>query len=390
MTETPIAAVVRPVNKVDPAKRWPMGSFTYVDIGAIDQSKKVVTGASKIPSDEAPSRARQLVEAGDVLVSTVRPNLNAVAQVSDDLDGAIASTGFAVLRPDTKFLSSRYLLHWVRGERFISELTRLATGASYPAVTDQIVKRSTIPLPPIEEQRRIAAILDHADGLRIKRHQSLALLNDLVESVFLEVFGDPVSNPKAWISRPLGELLTSQQYGHRFYNEAYSAEGTRIVRITDLNDAGEIDFSEMPRMAVTEQELQKYALRAGDLIFARSGATVGKTGLIREGDPVCIAGAYFITMRFDDVLEPEYAKAVFSSPSVRALIAKRSRQAAQQNFSGPALRRLTVPVPPLELQHQYAGIVKTVRNKKALYCSSSEQLDELFASLRQRAFSGSL
>ena len=171
-------------------KRAPTGSdgesFTYVDLSSVDQQLKQIVTPTDVPVVEAPSRARQVVATGDVLVSTVRPNLNGVATVPAELDGATASTGFCVLRPNPRTLDGRYLFHWVRSPRFISSMVRLSTGASYPAVSDRIVKSSAMPLPPLEEQRRIAAILDKADELRAKRRAALHQLDRIGAVVEVE------------------------------------------------------------------------------------------------------------------------------------------------------------------------------------------------------------
>src|SRR5690606_29415613 len=174
---------------------------------AVDQDAKAVTGARELACSEAPSRARQLVRVGDVLVSTVRPNLNGVALVPAELDGATASTGFCVLRPRAGQLDSRYLYQWVKSPRFVSDMVRKATGASYPAVSDRIVCESKRPLPPLPEQRRIAEILDKADALRAKRRAALAQLDTLTQSIFLDMFGDPATNPKGWPRKELQDLF---------------------------------------------------------------------------------------------------------------------------------------------------------------------------------------
>ena len=88
----------------------------------------------------------------------------------------------------------------------------------------------------------------------------------------------------------LGDAVELMQYGPRFYDEAYSVDGVRIARITDLSEEGDLDFDSMPRMAVTPKDLTQFALQPGDLIFARTGATVGKVALYREGNPPCIPG----------------------------------------------------------------------------------------------------
>lgn len=233
-------------------------------------------------------------------------------------------------------------------------------------------------------------MLGRGESLRTSRRAALGKLDTLAQSIFLDMFGDPVVNPRRWPNPTLGNLLTVQRYGPRFYNESYSDEGIRIVRITDLSEVGDLDFAAMPRLSVSAKDQAKFALRPGDLIFARSGATVGKVALIQPGDPPCIAGAYFITMRFQDSLSPIYVRAVLTSPSVRVIVAARSRQAAQQNFSGPSLRRLPMPLPPIELQHIFARRVEAVDTLKAAQRASLAGLDALFASLQHRVFHGDL
>jgi type I restriction enzyme S subunit len=204
------------------------------------------------------------------------------------------------------------------------------------------------------------------------------------------MFGDPVSNPKKWPDIGLGAALTFLQYGPRFYNESYSAEGIRIVRITDLNESGDLDFSAMPRLDVTSEAKEKFLLQPGDLIFARTGATVGKVAIIGPNDPPAIAGAYFIIMRFQPTFLPLYVRFVLTSQSVRVIIAERSRQAAQPNFSGPGLRQLPMPRPPVELQQDFAEIFDKVENLRVHYQRSLTGLQELYGALSQQAFKGEL
>lgn len=182
-----IGCVVNSVKKWNP-QRDGTGIFIYIDISSVDQTTKVVVKPITIEASKAPSRARQLVAAGDVLVSTVRPNLNAVAYVQPDLDGATASTGFCVLRPRLDELDGRYLYQWVQTTPFIEYLVRFAKGASYPAVSDKIVKATPIPLPPIEEQQRFGRVVDEVETLRMKHRQALAELDSLFASLQQRAF----------------------------------------------------------------------------------------------------------------------------------------------------------------------------------------------------------
>ena len=203
---TPLGSCVLRVETWNPLRAAPDEEFRYIDLSAVDQDTKSITEAREIACAEAPSRARQLVRTGDVLVSTVRPNLNGVARVPNDLNGATASTGFCVLRPDPEKLSGSYLFHWVKSAAFVGDMVSKATGASYPAVSDRIIFESLFPLPPLEEQHRIAAILDQAETLRTQRRTALALLDSLTQSLFLDMFGDPVANPKGWPTESLTDL----------------------------------------------------------------------------------------------------------------------------------------------------------------------------------------
>ena len=156
-----IGDIVDEVSSWAPMRDDPSGQFTYVDIGAVDLDSKTITSPRVLACRDAPSRARQIVRCGDILVSTVRPNLNTVGRVSDELDGATASTGFCVLRPRLDVADSAYLFHWVRSSYFVAEMTRKATGANYPAVSDRIVCESKL---PVAVGMRIAAHPPHRSG----------------------------------------------------------------------------------------------------------------------------------------------------------------------------------------------------------------------------------
>ena len=141
----------------DPLAR-PEMEFNYVDISAVDNVRKTISLPKRMRGSEAPSRARNRIRSGDVIVATIRPNLNAVAKVPDELDGAVCSTGFCVLRAGSR-IDADYLFFYVQSPDLVQSLTSLVAGSLYPAVTDRQVLEQLIPLPPLIEQRRIAALL---------------------------------------------------------------------------------------------------------------------------------------------------------------------------------------------------------------------------------------
>lgn len=153
--------------------------FCYIDISSVDNERKVISNAKRLPTSEAPSRARQRVKAGDVLVSMTRPNLNAVATVPAKLDGAIASTGFDVLRPIGGL--SEWLFAHVRSEPFINSMSELVRGALYPAVNSKEIRAYKLPLPPLPEQRRIVAKIEALQSRSSKAREALEAIPPLLE-----------------------------------------------------------------------------------------------------------------------------------------------------------------------------------------------------------------
>ncbi|WP_267887752.1 restriction endonuclease subunit S [Mycolicibacter sinensis] len=329
---------------------------------------------------------------GDLLVAKITPCFEngKIGQARLLHKVGVGSTEFHIVRPG-KCLYDRYLLNFLRQDwvRAQGEL-RMTGSAGQRRVPASYLAELRIPVPPLDEQRRIAAILDQADALRAKRRQVIAHLHELAQSVFLDMFGDPVRNPKQWKMYRLGDQISSMQYGPRFYNESYSAEGVRIVRITDLDQAGRLKFDSMPKMDVSDDDFRKFCLNPGDIVFARTGATVGKLALITGQDPPCIAGAYFIRLKLKDGVEPEYVAAVLRSRSTQSIIVSGSHQSAQQNFSGPSLRSLPLPLPPNQLQRQFRTTLAALAKRRASCEYAASSADTLFASLQSRAFRGEL
>jgi type I restriction enzyme S subunit len=333
-------------------------------------------------------------ENGDVLVAKITPCMeNGKAALVRGLEHQIAfgSTEFHVLRP-TEEVDAKYLFYMIWNPVFRHQAAIKMTGsAGQKRVPTSFLEQFEIPLPKLEEQKRIVAILDKADSIRRKRQEALSHVSTLIASRFLEVFGDPVGNPRKWKLGTFDDQVTLLQYGPRFFNEAYvEADGIRIVRITDLDFQGRLDYSAMPLMDVSDEDRQKFVLKPGDLLLARSGATVGKTALIDDRAPECIAGAYFIRMRFKDAVRPLYVQMVLRSKLVQQMIASRSQQSAQQNFNGPAIRALPLPVPPIELQDQFIQFHAAAISLGERMATQSGESDALFNSLVQRAFKGEL
>ncbi|MEM9007778.1 MAG: restriction endonuclease subunit S, partial [Cyanobacteria bacterium P01_F01_bin.86] len=191
---------------------------------------------------------------------------NGVGKSNLGVDAAIGRQLMA-LRPSRKIEQS-YLFHFVKAHE--KYFFGLAQGATVPGISKSDVAQACIPLPPLEEQRRIAAILDKADSVQRKRQEAIRLTEELLRSRFLEMFGDPVRNPKGWKVKPLGEVSESK-LGKMRWKE--NITGVNLVPYLGNSHVRwrSFDLSNLPEMDFTESELEKLDLRNGDLIVCEGG-----------------------------------------------------------------------------------------------------------------------
>jgi type I restriction enzyme S subunit len=370
-----------------PLDRTSLEHVAFVPMAAVTEQGRLEN--QELRPLAAVAKGYTYFERGDVLMAKITPCMeNGKAALVDDLATArgFGSTEFHVLRPRAG-VDARFLFYLIWNQRFREEAAKHMTGsAGQKRVPASYLKQARVPLVGPREQCRIADILEKADAIRRKRKEAIALTEELLRSAFLEMFGDPVTNPKGWRPSTFGQEVELLEYGPRFYNEKYSDDGVRIVRITDLDSTGQLDFSAMPRLAVDASDKAKYTLRPGDLIFARSGATVGKTALSMPGDPEAIPGAYFIRLRFNSTVRPLFARQVLASERVQQIIVSRSRQSAQQNFSGPGIRELPLPVPPIEAQDRFEKVANSRRSLLRDCRLAEAESERMFVSLLHQAF----
>jgi len=369
------------------------GVFRYVDISSVDREGKCVTGATELAVAEAPSRARQVLKADDILVSTVRPNLNAVAMVPNDLDGAVGSTGFTVLRANPKRLLPRYLFHWVRTPTFVANMVQKATGASYPAVSDRIVLDSQMPLPPLLEQRRIADILDKADAIRRKRKETIALTEELLRSAFLEMFGDPVTNRKGWPVKPLGTLAEAASgvtKGKRY--DGPSMVTLPYMRVANVQD-GHLMLEEIKTITVSEDDGRRYQLQEGDVLLTEGGDPdkLGRGTVWRGEVANCIHQNHIFRVRPGSAVRSEYLSAIIGSDRGKRYFLQAAKQTTGiATINMTQLKAFPVLVPPIELQASYSAFIERTGVTRGKLKRQGALVDDLFNSLVSRAFSGGL
>ena len=385
-----IGSHVEQVKKWNPAQSNLDTSFTYIDLSSVDKErKKIDLSLTQVVSCfKAPSRARQLVKASDILVATVRPNLNGVAQVPFQLNDATASTGYCVLRANNKSLNSKYLFYWVQTKSFIGDMMSKSTGANYPAVSDKLIKQGKIPLPPLAEQQKIAAILDAADVLRQKDQQLIDHYTTLSQSLFLDMFGDPVTNPMGWDFFPLSEFVTKLGDGLHG-TPAYNENGDYyFINGNNLHN-GKIQFnSTTKKVSRLEFNKHKKTLNKSTMLVSING-TIGKVAFYNNEKIVLGKSACYFNIK-ETLISKMSLFHLVESPYFIRYASGMATGSTIKNVSLKTMREFPIPLPPITLQNQFADRIALIEKQKQQAQASLEQSNNLFNSLLQKAFTGEL
>ena len=387
----PLGELILPTEQRDPRLK-PAEEFSYVDIAGIDNEAKAIAATKRIVGAEAPSRARKVIRNGDVIVSTVRPNLNAVALVPTTLDNQICSTGFSVLRPSDEVLSG-YLFAFTRSPFFIDSLVARTTGANYPAVNDGEVKGVPVPVPPLAEQERIVKLLDEADELRKLRAVADRRTATIIPALFHEMFGDPFSSTKGSPVVPVeeaGRVQLGRQRAPKYQTGKFTRPYVRVANVFE----DEIDVSDLLSMDFDKRDFEQYRLKHGDILLNEGQSTelVGRPAMWRNEVHDCCFQNTLVRFQADkERVLPDFALAVFLAYFREGKFSNISSKTSNVAHLGAGrFAKMPFPLPPLSVQKKFAARVTEFRAMRAEQATSHLCIEALFQSLLHRAFQGEL
>jgi type I restriction enzyme S subunit len=294
------------------------------------------------------------------------------------------------IRPNPEIADSKFIAYYWQHPDVRNEIITKAKTATMTTMNQSDLSKVIIPLPPLPEQKRIAEVLDKADTLREKRRLALQKLDTLLQSVFLEMFGDPVKNPKGWERTTIRDLVSSVNYGT---SEKAGQDGEYpILRMNNITYQGGWNFTDLKYIDLSEKDKKKYLVKKGDILFNRTNSKelVGKTAVYRKNDEMAIAG-YLIRVRTNEGNNPEYISAFLNSRYGKLILNNMCKNIiGMANINAQELQDIAILKPPTELQNQFASIVEQIERTKAKLQSNLLSVENLFQSLQQRAFKGEL
>lgn len=379
--------------------------FKYIDISSVDRESKTITSPSEILGCDAPSRARKLVNTGDIIVSMTRPNLNAVAKIPPELDGNIASTGFDVLKPI--LIEPDWLFSIVKSKSFIAAVSGTTIGALYPACKASDIRNYELPLPPLAEQKRIVAklgeVLAQVDTIKARLDRIPAILKRFRQSVLAAAVSGKLTEEWRGANSfgeyiKLGELLKDGPQNGLYKPSRFYGKGTKIFRIDSFYDGELVDWETIKRVELEEQEVNKYRVNINDVLVNRVNSIeyLGKCALVRELPENAVFESNIMRMTIDT----EKALPAFVTTFLRSIVGlkelrKNAKLAVNQaSINQTDVKSCLLQLPTIKEQKEIVRLVDHyfvfADTIEAQVKKAQARVDNLTQSILAKAFRGEL
>ncbi|MCK5630003.1 MAG: restriction endonuclease subunit S [Nanoarchaeota archaeon] len=296
------------------------------------------------------------------------------------------------VKPKKDILSDDYFLYYLK--TILQKLKDKTHGSGMKHITKpELVKQEMI-LPPLLTQKKIVAVLEKAEKLREWRKEADALTNEFLKCVFLDMFGDPVKNPKGWDIIKFEEILLENPQNGLYKPITAYGEGTPILRIDSFYDGKITNIGELKRLKCTKKEIEKFKVQIGDIMINRVNSLkyLGKCGLVQNlvEDMVYESNMMRIRIR-TEILNYTFMTMFLCTRYIKNQILTRAKKAVNQaSINQKDVNSLKILVPPIELQNKYASIVEKVEEMHDAQKQSKQEIDNLFDALMQKAFKGEL
>ncbi|ABW25726.1 restriction endonuclease subunit S [Acaryochloris marina] len=377
--------VCRFLNGGTPSKKKPEyfeGEIPWIT-GADINGPIVNSARSYITEEAILNSATKRVPPNTVLLVT-RTSVGKVAVSGMEL---CYSQDITSLWPDLEKLDIYYLTHFLRSrETYLKGQSR---GATIKGVTKGVLENLSLHLPPIAEQKRIAGILDAADALRVKRRDAISTLDALLQSTFLTLFGDPITNPMGWDASDL-EAVSEKITDGTHKTPKYTESGIEFLSAKDIKN-GSIKWN--TGKFISEDEHKSLITRChpeiGDVLLAKSGS-LGSVAIIDRDHEFSLFESLCLIKHNRQKIEAQFLTAMLESPRMQMHLLSRNKGISIKHLHLTDIRKLKILLPPLDKQRKFATIVASIEKQKAQQCAHLAELDTLFASLQSRAFNGEL
>lgn len=334
---------------------------------------------------------KQIIKAGDIVIAASSGSINIVGKAAYSPENLYSTFGAfcKLIRPNTKHVLPAYLNFYFQSNAYRTKISSLAQGANINNLKNEHIDELEIPLPPLPEQKRIAEILDKADALCLKNKQLLAAYDELLQATFLDMFGDPVKNPKGWDCKRISDIGTSR-LGKMLDRKTIVGENLKPYLRNSNVSWFEFKLDDLLEMDFNEKDKIEFSLKNGDVLMCEGGE-IGRCAIWRDNLKECYFQKAIHRIRLNDKYAlPEFFVFMFWLYTKKGGLNKFLGAATILHLTGVNLKKIELPIPPIHLQNQFAQIVENIEAQKTLVKQSLQESEDLFNGLVQKAFSGEM
>ena len=362
------------------------GTIPWVKSGEL--KNRYITEIEEYITDLAVEKSSaKLVSKGSLLIAMYGATVGEVSQLTFD---ATTNQAICNIQPDENVCDVNYLYRFLEASK--PYLLSRRVGGGQPNISQSVIKDLDVPLPPLSEQRRIASILDQADELRQKRQQAIEKLDQLLQAEFISKF-----HQKNFPAFNVSDLLENEKsmrtgpFGSQLLHSEFVDEG---IHVLGIDNAVQNSFNWAKPRFITEEkykDLKRYTVKPRDVIITIMG-TCGKCAVVPEDIPTAINTKHLCCITLDQrKCNPEFLHSYFLlHPTARNYLESRAKGAIMSGLNMGIIKELPVELPPIEMQNEFSKLKQKVILQKTLMIEELSKLNELFQSLQNQAFSGTL
>jgi len=361
---------------------WGTG-FPWLSIADMNQGELLSTTKETITAEAVKECNCKQIPKGTVLFS-FKLSIGKVGITDVDMFTNEAIAAFLI--KDKSRLDTKFLFYTLKSTDYSVGSNKAVMGKT---LNKEQLKKFTIPLPPIEEQHRIVKILDQAQSLIEKRKQAIAYLDDYIKAVFLDMFGDPVSNPKGWAVKNLKEVCTKIADGTH-YSPPLVENGIPYITARHLKPKG-LDFFRNPTYISREEHDKIYSRctpEKGDVLYIKDGATTGIAAINSYDFEFSMLSSLALLKPNSEFIRNHYLCYWLNNPKVKSNLLQQMAGVAIQRFTLTKINNFLVPTPPLELQDNFSKIFERTNPIQLQMQTQLKELEDNFQAQLQRAFRG--
>ena len=364
------------------------GKKKYIDTGSLSTGK--IIDFIDVDYNTRPSRANMEVQENDVLFAKMK-DTEKVFLIGEQEKNNLYSTGFSILRiQDSNKVFPEYVFYWLRGNNFQNKKNKECTGATQKALNESKLKKFNIFLPPLQIQKKIVAILEKTEATKKSRGQADEQTNQLLQSVFLEMFGNPITNPKGWKTEKLENYISFITSGSRGWARFYSKVGAKFIRVQNLT-GHRLNFQDIAFVCPSDNaETKRTKVKPNDLLLSITGV-VGLVAIVPENIGNAYVSQHVAIIRLRDGINPYFLTNFLACPTGgQYQINKRQYGQTKPGLGLGDIKAIRILVPPMALQEKFAQIVKKFDVTQEVQKQTKLEINNLFNTIMQKAFTGEL